>query len=63
MNYQRYTTIKQQGLANFTAEFTYSDATKVAGTIVNVEVVKGVETKKGKTPITESENNNKDSEQ
>ena len=49
--------IKGQTLADFIAEFTYSDTTKVAGTIGNVEAVKGVEMKKGKVSATESEDN------
>ena len=55
--------IKGQAITDFIVEFTYSDAIEVAGTIVNVEATKGVETGKGKTPATESKNSDKDSEQ
>ena len=61
MNYQSRATIKGQALADFIVEFTYFNATEVAGTTVNVEVTKGVEMEKGKTPATESENSDNDS--
>ena len=43
VNFHPQTTIKGQALADFIVEFTYADATKVAGTTDNVEVVKVVE--------------------
>ena len=46
MNYRPRTTIKGQALTNFIVEFTYSNTTEVAGTIGNVEAMKGVEMKK-----------------
>ena len=46
---------KGQTLADFIAEFTYSDTIEVAGTTDNVEVVKGIETEKGTTSIARKE--------
>ena len=54
MNYQPRMIIKGQALVDFIVEFTYCDATEVAGTIVNVEAAKEVEMGKGKTPVTEA---------
>ena len=63
VNYRPYTVIKGQAFTDFIAEFTYSETSEVAGTIGITEAMKGVETKKGRTYATESEDNSDDVEQ
>ena len=63
MNYQSCTAIKGQTLANFIAEFTYSDTIEVAGTTSNVEAMEEVEMKRDKMSATKGEDNNTNVEQ
>ena len=58
VNYWPRTVIKRQALANFIAEFTYSNITKVAGMIGSTEAVKRVEMEKGRAFGTKSKDNN-----
>ena len=58
VNYWPRTVIKRQALANFIAEFTYSNITKVAGMIGSTEAVKRVEMDKGRAFGTKSKDNN-----
>ena len=62
MNYRSCTTIKRHALTKFIAEFTYSDTIEVAGMAGSAEVVKEVETKKGRTFATKNGDNSDDSE-
>ena len=62
VNYRPCTMIKGHALADFIVEFTYFDTTKVASTIDNAEEAKGVEMEKGRTFITESEDNSDNTE-
>ena len=55
--------IKGQTLADFIAEFTYSDTTKVARTTDNAEVVKELEIEKSKTSTRKYEDSNQYAEQ
>ena len=63
MNYRPRMEIKGQALTDFIAEFIYSDTIEATSMTSSAKVVKGVETKKGRTSTTKNEDNSDDVEQ